>query len=65
LRQIRSAKKIPKTILKTKFKTKEITGLWFSENILLSFSGATQWTFSVFLADLQGLSQEPDVLGKI
>jgi hypothetical protein len=66
LGQTRDAKKIPKIVLKTGFKTKETTYSLVSENSLLSLFGtAILGHFQCFWKIHWGLSQESDVLGKI
>jgi hypothetical protein len=66
MRQTRGAKNIPKTVLKSRLKTKEITCTLISKNALWSLSQPTQrGNFQCFWNINFILSQEPDVLEKI
>jgi hypothetical protein len=51
-KQTRGAKKLPKTVLKTRLKTKETTyTLVFVKYLVVSFRGHSIWAFSVFFED--------------
>jgi hypothetical protein len=65
LRQTRGAKKIPKTVLKTRLKIKETTYILVSvKNPLVSFLSHSIRAFSVFLEDSLKIISKTSRAGK-